>query len=116
MATITATNMQGSGAKSVTETTLDGSSDTFTYNASKDPILVFRNDTAGALTPVIDGDGAGTVSVGGVGSVDISAGYDAGSIAAGGVKAIKLSTIREYLPGTIAITGGTGLVAQLLEF
>lgn len=115
MATITATNMQGSGAKTVTETTLDGA-DTFTYDNTKDPILVFRNPTAGPLTPLVDGDGAGTVAIAGAGSFDISAGYDAGAIAAGASKAVRLSTISRYLTGTIAITGGTGLVASLLEF
>jgi len=116
MATIVATDMTGSGARAVTETTLDGATDTFTYNSSTRSILILRNDTAGALSPVIDGDGATTVPVSGVGSVDISGGYAVGSIAAAGVEAIPLDTIKEYLAGTIAITGGTGLVAQLLEY
>lgn len=117
MATITATNMQGGGAKVVTETTLTGTADTFTYNPGKEPVLIFRNDTAGALSPIIDGDGASTVAVRGVGSVDISAGFDGiGSMAAGAVASVELNTISQYLSGTIAITGGTGLVAQLLEF
>lgn len=37
------------------------------------------------------------------------------AITAGAAVAIPLATIREYLQGTIAITGGTGLVASLLE-
>lgn len=116
MATITATNAQGSGVKTVTEVTLTGTSDTFTYSPSRNPVLFIRNPTAGALTPTIDGDGATTVAVGGVGSVDISTGYSTGSIAAGAARVIVLSTISKYLAGTIAITGGTGLVCSLLEF
>lgn len=116
MATITATNMQGSGVKTVTETTLTGTADTFTYTAALNPVLYIRNATGGALSPIIDGSGATTVAVGGVGNVDISAGYAVGSIAAAGVRAIELSTISKYLAGTIAITGGTGLVCSLLEF
>lgn len=116
MATITATNMQGTGQRAVTEVTLTGAADTFVYNASRSPVLVIRNATAGALSPVIDGNGGTTVSVPGVGSVDVSGGYAVGSIAAGVVKAIPLDTVSAYLQGTIAITGGTGLVCSLLEF
>lgn len=118
MATITPTYMTGSGQRTVTETTLTGTADTFvfSYEPSKEKVLILNNVTAGALTPVIDGDGATTVSVGGVGAVDISAGYSVGSIGAGVVKAIPLNSIREYLAGTIAITGGTGLVCSILEY
>lgn len=116
MATITATDMTGSGARAVSVTTLTGTLDTFAYSSGKEPTLIFHNPTAGALTPVIDGDGASTVGVSGVGSVDISTGYAVGSIAAGDTVAIPLDTIRKYLAGTIAITGGTGLEAQLLEY
>ena len=108
--------MQGGGAKTVTETTLNGSSDTFTYNAARNPVLVLRNPTGGAITATIDGNGATTVAVGGVGNVDISGGYSTGSIGAGAAKAIDLATISKYLAGTIAIGSGTGLVCSLLEF
>ncbi len=116
MATITATDMKVVGAKAITETTLNGSSDTFSYIAAREPILVFRNPTGSPITPTIDGDGASTVEVEGVGDVDISSGYSVGSIAAGDSVAIDLSTIEEYLRGTIAINSGSGLVGQLLEF
>lgn len=116
MATITATNMQGTGQRTVTEVTLTGTSDTFTYNESKEPVLVMRNATAGSLSPVIDGNGSTTIAVAGYGTLDVSAGYAVGSIAAGSVRAIPLKTISAFLRGTIAITGGTGLVCSLLEF
>lgn len=113
MATITPTDISGSGSSAVTVTTLTGTDDTFTYVAGS--ILILRNNTAGALTPVIDGDGASTVGVQGVGNVDISGGYDGiGSMADGSEVAIPLDSIRRYLAGTIAITGGTGLEAVLL--
>lgn len=116
MATIAATDMIANSEVAVTETTLDGSSDTFTYNAGKNPVLVFRNDSGGALTPVIDGDGGTTRSVAGLGSVDVSGGFTFGEIADGDTVAIRLNTISSYLQGTITITSGTGLVASLLEF
>lgn len=115
MATIAATNMQGSGVRTVTETTLTAS-DTFTFNAGSNPILVLRNGTGGSLTVTIDGSGGTTVPVAGLGNVDVSSGYSTGSIAAGVVKAIPLNTISAYLQGTIAVTGGTGILATLLEF
>lgn len=115
MATIVATNVAGTGTVSVTETTLTGTADTFAYKQGVNQTLVFRNATAGALTPVIDGDGATVLGVDGVGTIDLSTGFSVGSIAAGAVKSIRTDTIRRYLAGTIAITGGTGLVATLLE-
>lgn len=115
MPAITATSMTGSGVRTITETTLNGT-DSFVYNSDKRAVLRFRNPTAGALTPVIDGNGGTTVPVAGIGNVDVSAGYSAGSIAAGACVAIPLDSIKEFLRGTIAITGGTGLVAALYEF
>ena len=116
MPAITATNMQGSGKRTLTETTLNGT-DSLVFNSAASPVLVLRNPTAGALSPVIDGNGGTTVSVAGIGSVDVSGGYAVGSIAATtGIVAIPLNSISAYLQGTIAITGGTGLVATLMEF
>lgn len=115
MATIAATSMQGSGQRTVTETTLTAS-DTFTYNEDRSPVLVLRNGTAGALTVTIDGDGGTTVPVPGIGDVSVAAGYSTGSIPAGVVKAIPLLSIKHYLQGAIGVTGGTGISASLLEF
>jgi len=115
MAAITATSMLGSGARAVTVTTL-GASDTFTYNKSRRPVLVLDNVTAGALTPNIDGAGGSTVPVAGVGSVSVASGYTTPSIAAGAKVAIPLESIEAYLQGVIALTGGTGIKASILEF
>ena len=115
MPAITATELKGLGTVAVTETTLNGT-DSFVYDGSKDQILILRNPTAAAVSPVIDGNAAPTAhGVEGVGTLDLSGGYQVGSIAAGAVKAIRLSTIRHYLEGTIAINSGTGLVAVLLN-
>ena len=111
MATIASTALTGSGSRVVTET-ICGASDTFTFTSGD--ILLLKNDTAGALTPNILGDGATTVGVPGVGSVDVSAGYDVPSIAAGVVIAIPLTSVGKYLTGTIALTGADACVAQLL--
>jgi len=115
MATIVATSISGSGAIAVTQTTLTGTADTFTYRQGVTQTLIFTNPTAGALTPVIDGASSTSVSVEGIGAIDVSGGFSMGSIAAGASKTIRTETISAYLSGTIAITGGTGLVAVLLE-
>ena len=116
MPAITVTDAYANGVVAVTETTLNGSTDTLTYTAGRRAVLTLRNATGGALTPVIDGDGATTVHVAGVGAVSLAAGFSVGSIAAGAVKSIYLDSINQYLVGTINITGGTGLVATMLEF
>jgi hypothetical protein len=78
--------------------------------------LYLNNVTGGALTVTIDGDGGSTQEVSGIGSVDISSGYSTGSIASGDTVAITLDTISKYLQGTIAVTGGTGIEAALLQY
>lgn len=114
MATITATKMTGPASRVVTRTTL-GASDTFTFNSSASPILILDNVTAGPLTVTIDGAGATNQIVPGIGTIDLSSGYSTGSIGAGVCVAIPLQSISSYLSGTIAVTGGTGIKATLLE-
>ena len=116
MPAIVETSMQGAGKRTITETVLNGTTDTLTYKSSQGQILILRNGTAGALAPIIRGAGSTTLPVQGIGSVDVSGGYSVGSIAAGAEVAIPLDTIRAYLVGVVSITGGTGLSASLLEF
>jgi hypothetical protein len=116
MPAIVATDASGTGTTALTETTLDGATDSLVYNAAKGPLLILDNPTAGALSPVIDGADGTTIPCDGVGDVDVSSGFAVGSIAVGDSVAIKLGTIRSFLQGTVSITGGTGLVATLLEF
>jgi hypothetical protein len=103
------------GANAVTETTLTAS-DTLTYVRNAQQLLILKNGTAGALTVNIDGDGATTVGVAGVGSVDVSSGFSTGAIAAGAAVAIPLDSIRSYLSGVVTVTGGAGITATLLTF
>jgi hypothetical protein len=114
MATIAKTSMGGQGSRAITRTTLTAS-DTFTYSEGNGEILVFQNDTAGALTLTIDGDGANAAfPVAGVGTINLSTGFSTGSVPAGELRAIPLDTIKEYLRGTIAVTGGSGAKAYIL--
>lgn len=112
MPAIVRTNVAGAGRKTVTETTLNGTTDTLVYGTGDR--LIMRNPTGGALSPVIDGDAGTTVGVPGVGDVSVASGYAVGSIAAGAMVTIDLDTIAAYLQGTVNVTGGTGLVAAIL--
>jgi len=114
MPAITATNFGANGVTTVTETTLNGT-DSFVLTAGRSKYLILRNPTGGAISPTIDGDGATSEYVPGLGTVTTSGGYAVGSIAAGAVKTVSLDSIAAYLKGTIAITGGTGLVAVLVN-
>ena len=115
MALIASTTLQGLGVRLVTRTTLTAS-DTFTYNLGREAVLILDNITAGALTVNIDGAGGTTVPVPGIGDVSVSSGLSTGSIAAGACVAIPLDTVFQYLQGVIAVTGGTGIRATLIEY
>lgn len=115
MATVTESALNVLGGAAMTQVTLTGTADTFTYRQGTGQILILRNATGGALSPIIDGDGGAAVGVEGLGMVSVASGYAVGSIAAGAAVAIPLDTIFQYLQGVIAITGGTGLVASLLR-
>lgn len=115
MANIISTSLQGSGVRTVTRTTLTAS-DTFTYNSDAQAVLILDNITAGALTVTIDGASGTTVPVQGVGPVSVASGYSTGVIAAGACVAIPLDSIGQFLQGAIAVTGGLGIRASLVEF
>lgn len=89
-------------------------SDTITFAANRRQLLVVRNPTAGSLTLKIDGDGGTTVSVPGIGNVNVANGYDI-VIGAGLSRAVILSSISAYCQGTVTLTGAATCVAQLFN-
>ncbi|MES2814462.1 MAG: hypothetical protein V4720_06170 [Pseudomonadota bacterium] len=115
MATVAETLGAILGVGTLTETTLTGTADTFTYKEGQGQILMLRNPTGGALSPVINGSANVATPVDGLGSVNTVTGYAVGSIPAGQARFIPLDSIRLYLKGTISILTGTGLVAALLK-
>lgn len=116
MPTIVPTSMGGPGDRVVAVTTL-GASDTFVYDRSKNPVLILNNASGGALTPVIDGDGSTTFPCDGIGNIDVSAGVPfSQAIGIGEIVAIPLNSVSAFLVGTITVTSGVGIEAQLLEF
>jgi hypothetical protein len=114
MPAIPATVFPSKGVATVTETVLNGT-DSFVYTEGKTRFLILRNPTAGAISPVIDGDGAVSEYLPGVGDVSTATGRAVGSIPAAGVRVVDLKAISAYLKGTIAITSGTGLSAVLMS-
>lgn len=114
MAAIASINAGQTGAFAAPIATLTAD-DTITYNASKKQLLVLTNTTGGSLTATLDGDGGTTVTIAGVGTVDVSAGK-AIVVGAGLSVAVVLSTLSAYCKGVVHLTGGTGLKAQIFDF
>ena len=113
MAAIPSIDATQVGAFAAAITTLSAD-DTITFDAKKKQLLVLRNTTGGALNATIDGSTGTTVSVPGIGSVDVSGGL-AIVVAAGASKAVLLSTIKHYCQGVVHITGAANLTAQLFD-
>lgn len=97
----------------ITETALTGT-DTFTYDSSG--VLVIRNSTGASVTVTLTGSAStGSKLVEGGGSVALSGGVPV-VVGAGAVKSIRLGSIRDFLTGTIAVTGGVaGVFAYILN-
>ena len=113
MAVIAPTTISSIGRATVTVNTMTAS-DTFVYVDGVTRWLELRNGTGGALSPIIDGDGAVSEYLPGVGNVATASGFAVGSIAAGATVIIDLAAIKSYLKGAIVVTGGTGLSAVLM--
>lgn len=80
--------------------------DTLIYNPSMTQTLFIRNDSAASVPIVIDGSLVGSVELPGQGRpVDNSAGYSM-PVAAGMTRGVTLSSIRNFLTGTVSVTGG----------
>lgn len=116
MATLNNTNARPGGIITAVENTLTAS-DTLVWDQNTPgAILILRNGTAGALSPVITGSLANTaIAVAGYGTVS-AASLAVGSIPAGQTRVIPLDSRKEYLQGTITITGGTGITATVVTF
>jgi hypothetical protein len=116
MPVLNSTSVRNGGIVTPTETTMTAS-DTFVWNAQiPGAILILRNGTAGALSPVITGSlASAAIPVNGFGTVS-AASLAVGSIPAGQTRIIPLDSRREFLQGVITITGGTGITATILQY
>lgn len=99
----------------LTQTTLTAS-DTLTYNEASSQTLFLQNSTGSPVTVTVDGAGAPTAfAPGGIGkTLDLSAGLPI-VVPANGAVAVQLRNIKRYLAGVIAVTGGVGVTAWIVE-
>lgn len=115
MATITPTPVRGAGAPGTLAVTVLTASDTLVYKPTQSQVLILRNDTGASKTVNIDGANATTISPTGYGgTISVAGGKDI-VIADGASAFVRLSDIKAFLAGIIAITGGTGVEAMLIE-
>lgn len=93
-----------------------GASDTFTYVQGSGQELYLYNITASPVPVVLDGASGTTVAVPGCGAttVSVAAGLTV-TVPANDWQIVRCDTIPAYLNGTIAMTGGTGVIAILVS-
>ncbi len=86
-------------------------SDQFVYQPDADQIMVLRNPTGSAISPVLTGNNVSSAhSVPGAIAMDLTGGFAVGAIAAGQSVAIPLDSVRFWIKGSISfINGGAGL-------
>lgn len=105
MATIASTNINQDGSFAATVSTLTAS-DTITYQPNQ--YILLQNDTVGSLTALIDGDGATSQQVAGIGSVDTSSGVSV-VVPAGSTKILNVNSRSAFFKGVVTISGAAGL-------
>lgn len=114
MATLVNTNKNVAGAFNPVKNTLTAA-DVITFVNGANQELVFYNPTAAAVTVTIDGANGTTVVVPNTGTtVSVAAGL-AITVPIAGFTVVRLDTISAYCQGVVALTGGTGLVAFIIE-
>ena len=115
MPAIVATSMAKGSPRASTRTTLGASGNTVPFVAGTGQTLVLHNPTGGSLTPTIIGAGSTTADLEGAGTINFAAGLSLGAVVAAAQIVVPLDFIAQYLKGVVDITGGTGLVATLLN-
>jgi hypothetical protein len=115
MAAISVTSKNVAGPFNATLTTLT-SSDTMTYTPNVGQELFLWNPTGSPVVVTVDGAGGTTVPVPDAGAATFSVASGlAITVPANGVSITKLDTVKAYLKGAIAVTGGTGVLAAILQ-
>ena len=99
-------------AVNLTRTTLTAS-DTINYTPGSGQILVMYNTAAAAVTVTITGSAATSITPPGFGGTISLAGGKAVTVPLNGTTLLALDDISAFLPGTVTVAGGVGLVAHL---
>ena len=86
-------------------------SDQFVYQPDADQVMVLRNPTGSAISPVLTGNNVSPAHpVPGAMPMDLTGGFTVGAIAAGQSVAIPLDSVRFWIKGDRAfINSGAGL-------
>lgn len=90
------------------------SSDTITIVPGKKQLMHVRNATGSSVTLVIDGADGTSVTIPGLGSVSVAAGYSI-TIPTTESRAVVLSTISYYTQGVVTLTGASGAKIQIFN-
>jgi hypothetical protein len=115
MAAIVDTDSNVAGPFTATKTILSAS-DTLTYTPNAGQELVLYNITGVSVVVTIDGSAGTTVTVPGTGGTTLSVASGlAVTVPANGFQVVLLDKISAFLQGTVAVTGGTGVIACILK-
>jgi hypothetical protein len=115
MAVITNTSKNVLGPFNAPKTALTAA-DTLTYVPNIGAELILYNTTGAPVNVTIDGSGGTTVPVPDTGGATFS--VAAGLVVpvpANDFTIVRLDTIAAFLKGTVSVTGGTGVVAIIIQ-
>ena len=102
------------GAYTITETALTGA-DVLEYSSASKQVLFLENTTGAPVNVTIDGADVTTVNLPGQGTTTNNAAGIVIAVPANGTVAVALVLIRNFLKGVVAVTGGTGCNAWVVE-
>lgn len=115
MATLTPTSIVNRGGPFVPTVNTLTASDVLVYKPSVKQVLILTNTTGSSVTVTIDGASGTVISPSGYGgTISVAAGKTI-AVGANGSQVVKLSDISAFLQGVVAVTGGVGVTAVLLE-
>lgn len=88
--------------------------DTLTYSSGQ--TMVLYNITASPVVVTLDGSGGSTVVVPDTGGTTLSVASGlAVTVPANSFKVVQLDKVKAYMLGTVAVTGGVGVIACILR-
>ena len=91
-------------------------SDTLSFVGSADQELILYNATASAVVVTLDGANGTTVVIPGTGGVTASVASGlAVTVPANDFQIVRLQNVSAYLQGAVAVTGGVGVVACIIQ-
>lgn len=117
MAVIAPTTMQGGGQRTAIPTTLTAA-DTLAYISNSEQIVLLYNPTGGTISVTFRGTDTVAFAVPGTGDITFSATTGICNCLAGEMSLVNLDEMRLFLlsaTNTVNVTGGTGVIAYLLN-